>query len=56
MDRARAERIGLVEVDCDTVTSTTNEVGEVVMVRVETANDFYCRPSLDDGCVEVDRD
>lgn len=56
MDRARAERIGLVEVDCDAVTSTTNEAGEVVMVRTETANDFYCRPSLDPGCVAVDRD
>jgi len=56
MDRARAERIGLVEVDCDRVTSTTNETGEVVEVRVETRNDFYCRPSWDEGCVAVDRD
>lgn len=37
MDRARAERIGLVAVDCG-----------------DTANDFYCRPSLDAGCMEVD--
>jgi flap endonuclease-1 len=29
MDRARAERIGLVEVDCDITTSSTNEAGEV---------------------------
>lgn len=57
MDRARAARIGLVEVSCDTFTSTTNEqTGEVEEVRAETANDFYCRPSLDLGCVEVDRD
>lgn len=56
MDRARAERIGLVEVDCDTFTSTTDENGEVQSVRTETANDFYCRPSLDPGCVAVDRE
>jgi hypothetical protein len=40
MDRARAERIGLVPVAC----------------RVDTSNDFYCRPSVDPACVEVDRD
>lgn len=57
MDRARAARIGLVEVDCDRIASTTNEqTGEVEEVRIETANDFYCRPSLDEGCVAVDRD
>lgn len=56
MDRARAERIGLVPVDCDVTTSTTNEAGEVVEVRIETANDFYCRPSIDPTCVEADRD
>lgn len=56
MDRARAERIGLVAVDCDMTTLTTNEAGEVVEVLVETANDFYCRPSIDPTCVEVDRD
>lgn len=40
MDRARAERIGLVPVSCG----------------ADTRNDFYCRPSLDPDCVEVDRD
>jgi len=43
MDRARAERIGLVPVDC----GVTDE---------GTRNDFYCRPSIDPMCVEVDRD
>lgn len=43
MDRARAERIGLVPVLCG-----TTEAG--------TRNDFYCRPSVDPTCVEVDRD
>jgi hypothetical protein len=56
MDRARAERMGLVEVNCDITVSSENETGEVVEVRVETANDFYCRPSLDSGCVDADRD
>lgn len=40
MDRARAERIGLVPVSCG----------------ADTRNDFYCRPSLDPDCVEIDRD
>ena len=44
MDRARAERIGLVPVDC-----LPNDAER-------THNDFYCRPSLDASCVEVDRD
>lgn len=56
MDRPRAERLGLVEVDCDTTRTTTNEVGEAVEVRVETANDFYCRPGWDPGCVDADRE
>lgn len=56
MDRERAVANGLVEVDCDTFASTTNDAGEVEEVRIETANDFYCRPSLDPGCVEADRD
>lgn len=45
MDRARAERIGLVPVGCGTGESPNS-----------TRNDFYCRPSLDEGCVAVDRD
>ena len=55
MDRDRAERMGLVEVNCDTFTSATDEAGEVVQTRIETANDFYCRPSVDSTCVQVDR-
>jgi len=43
MDRARAERIGLVPVDCG-------------LTDDGTRNDFYCRPSVDPTCVEVDRD
>jgi len=43
MDRERAERIGLVPVACGTADASPR-------------NDFYCRPSLDAGCVEVDRD
>jgi len=43
MDRARAERIGLVPVSCG--------LGEVT-----PRNDFYCRPSIDPDCVDADRD
>jgi hypothetical protein len=43
MDRARAERIGLVPVDCG-------------LSGGSTRNDFYCRPSVDPTCVEVDRE
>lgn len=43
MDRDRAARNGLVEVDCGRTDDGTH-------------NDFYCRPSLDPNCVEVDRD
>jgi hypothetical protein len=43
MDRQRAQRIGLVPVVCGPADETPR-------------NDFYCRPSLDAGCVELDRD
>jgi len=43
MDRDRAARIGLVPVRC----GTTDE---------GTSNDFYCRPSVDPECMEIDPD
>jgi len=48
MDRARAERIGLVPVGCGLAATETTPA--------HTRNDFYCRPSIDPTCVEVDRE
>lgn len=43
MDRERARANGLIEVECGTTDDGTR-------------NDFYCRPSLDPDCMEIDRD
>ena len=49
MDRERAAENGLIEVECVPNVDAEDEVEG-------THNDFYCRPSLDPGCVAVDRD
>lgn len=53
MDRLRASRLGLVPVLCE-LPPEVDENGE--LVRRVTQNDFYCRPSLDAGCVLVDQE